>query len=71
VNGQARRAPGVVRMCLSGEPADLENLAHYLARGGTGPGEAIEVTGESGLYANRRDPGWRLYLTVRLTTGEQ
>ena len=64
----ARQAPGVVRVRLSGEPADLENLARVLSHGGTGPDGAMEVIEESAPYPNRRDPGWRCYLTVRLTT---
>ncbi len=64
----ARQAPGVVKVRLSGEPAGLEHLARFLT---SDAGPAIEVIEESGLYANRRDPGWRLYLTVRVTTGDQ
>jgi hypothetical protein len=71
VSGGARQAPGVVKIRLAGEPADLENLAHLLSRGGACTDAAIEVIGESALYANRRDPGYRLYLTVRITTGDQ
>jgi hypothetical protein len=61
-----------VRVRLSGEPADLEHLAQFLGRGGTSPeGAMTEVLEESGLYASRRGPGWRLYLTIRITTGDQ
>jgi hypothetical protein len=70
VNRQAGQAPGVVKIRLSGEPADLESLTHILSCGPTKT-EAIEVIEESALYANRRDPGCRLYLTVRLTPGDQ
>jgi len=63
---QAGQAPGVVKVRLSGEQADLEHLAHFLT---SDAGEVIEVIEESALYANRRDPGWRCYLTVRVTTG--
>lgn len=71
MNRPARRAPGVVRVALSGEPADLETLAHVLTRIGLGPAGAVEVIEESRLYPNRRDPGYRLYLTVRITPGGQ
>lgn len=37
-----------MKIRLSGEPADLENLA-----------QVIKVIEESGLYANRRDLGRR------------
>ncbi len=59
----AGQAPGVVTVRLSGEAAGPEHLAHLLTNG-TGP--AIEVIEES---ANRRDPGWRCYLTVHVTQG--
>ena len=61
---QAGTAPGVVKIRLSGNPADLTRLAHALYGAGA---DGIEVLEESALYANRRDPGWRCYLTVRIT----
>ena len=57
------QAPGVVKIRLAGDPADLTHLAQLLARAGG----AVEVIEESAPYANRRDPGCRLYLTVRIT----
>ena len=56
-------APGVVKVRLSGELADIEALAAAL----TGPA-AVEVIDRSGPRANRYDPGQRVYLTVRITT---
>jgi hypothetical protein len=67
---RAGQAPGVVKVRLSGDPADLERFAQFLTGGSRGAGEAVEVIEESGLYANRRDPGCRLYLTVRLIQGD-
>ena len=60
---QDRPAPGVVHVRLTGIPADAEALAAVLA--GT-PGVQI-LTGPDGPYPSRRQPGHRLYLTVRLT----
>ena len=62
--GQAGTAPGVVKIRLSGDPADLGRLAHVLTRSAA---DCVVVLEESALYANRRDPGWRCYLTVRIT----
>jgi hypothetical protein len=56
-------APGVVKLRLSGTAADIGVLDGLLA---ALPG--VEVLDRSGVYANRRDPGERVYLTVRLTT---
>ena len=60
---QDRPAPGVVHVRLTGLPADATALAAVLA--GT-PGVQI-LTGPDGPYPSRRQPGHRLYLTVRLT----
>ena len=60
---QDRPAPGVVHVRLTGVPADAGALAAVLA--GT-PGVQI-LTGPDGPYPSRRQPGHRLYLTVRLT----
>ena len=60
---QDRPAPGVVHVRLTGVPAAAEALAAVLA--GT-PGVQI-LTGPDGPYPSRRQPGHRLYLTVRLT----
>ncbi len=63
MSGRAGLAPGVVKIRLSGDPASLTQLAQVLA----GVGGPVEVIEESALYANRREPGWRCYLTVRIT----
>jgi hypothetical protein len=63
VTRQDRPAPGVVQVRLSGLPADAEALAAVLA---AAPGVQI-LTGPDGPYPNRRQPGHRLYLTLRLT----
>ena len=60
---QDRSAPGVVHVRLTGVSADAEALAAVLA--GT-PGVQI-LTGPDGPYPSRRQPGHRLYLTVRFT----
>jgi hypothetical protein len=61
VSGQAGTAPGVVKVRLSGELADIEAVAMVL---GAGLGQAIEQIERSAPYPNRRDPGVRVYLTV-------
>ena len=63
MSGQDRPAPGVVHVRLTGVLADAEALAAVLA--GI-PGVQI-LTGPDGPYPSRRQPGHRLYLTVRLT----
>jgi hypothetical protein len=66
---QAGQAPGVVKIRLSGERADIEQAAGLLARAGA------EVLDRSRPRPNRDDPGERVYLTVRLAAragqGEQ
>ena len=63
MTGQDRPAPGVVQVRLSGHPDDADALAAVLA---TIPAVQI-LTGPDGPYPNRRQPGHRLYLTLRLT----
>ena len=63
MSGQDRPAPGVVQVRLSGHPADADALAAVLA---SIPAVQI-LSGPDGPYPNRRQPGHRLYLTVRLT----
>ena len=64
-NGE-RAAPASSRrgpLRLSGLPADADALATVLARV-----PAVQIlSGPDGPYPNRRQPGHRLYLTVRLT----
>ena len=60
---QDRPAPGVVHVRLTGVPADAAALAAVLAAT-----PAVQIlTGPDGPYPSRRQPGHRLYLTVRLT----
>ena len=63
MSGQDRPAPGVVQVRLSGHQADAGALAAVLA---SIPAVQI-LSGPDGPYPNRRQPGHRLYLTVRLT----
>lgn len=53
-----RQAPGVVKVRLSGDRADIEAAAAALAG-------VCEVLDQSGPRPNRYDPGKRVYLTVR------
>jgi hypothetical protein len=63
VTRQGQLAPGVVQVRLSGHPDDAGALTAILA---STPAVQI-LTGPAGPYPNRRQPGHRLYLTVRLT----
>ena len=63
MSGQDRPAPGVVQVRLSGLLADADALAAVLA---SIPAVQI-LSGPDGPYPSRRQPGHRLYLTVRLT----
>jgi hypothetical protein len=66
VTGQAGQAPGVVKIRLSGATGDVEVLADVLSAS-----PSAEVIDRSAPYPNRRDPGERVYLTVRITKGGQ
>ncbi len=55
----SQRAPGVVKVRLSGDRADIDIVAAVLA--GT-----CEVLDRSGPRVNRYDPGERVYLTIRI-----
>ena len=63
MTGQAGLAPGVVKVRLSGDPADIEVVAEILSGY---PGAGVEVLDRSAPYPNRRDPGARVYLTLRI-----
>jgi hypothetical protein len=54
----ARQAPGVVKVRLSGDRADIEAVTAVLAG-------ACEVLDRSGPRPNSYDPGERVYLTIR------
>jgi hypothetical protein len=67
VSGQAGQAPGVVKVRLSGAAEDLEVVAELLS---DCPGTGVEVLDRSAPYPNRRDPGERVYLTLRISEPE-
>jgi hypothetical protein len=62
----AETAPGVVEVRVSGEMPDIVRFTDLLTRM---PG--LEVLATRGTRPNRRNPGVRVRLTVRLPTGEQ
>lgn len=62
-------APGVVRVRLSGAAADVGAAAAVFSGGASA--DDIEVIETSGRYPNRRDPGERLYLVIRLAAAGQ
>ncbi len=59
---QAGQARGVVKIRPSGAAGDVEVLADVLSAS-----PAAEVIDRSAPYPNRRDPGERVYLTLRIT----
>lgn len=63
MSGQAAQAAGVVKVRLSGAPADISRIAALLADNG------VEMLDTSGSRPNRYDPGLRVYMTVRVTPG--
>jgi hypothetical protein len=60
---QAGQARGVVKLRLSGAPAEVEMLATLLA---DYAGSGQDVLERSAPYPNRRDPGVRVYLTLQI-----
>jgi len=64
---QAAQAPGVVKVRLSGAPADVEMLAQLLA---DYAGSGLDVIERSAPYPNRRDFGVRVYLTLQITEAQ-
>ncbi len=62
----AGQAPGIVKVRLSGEPADVELLATLLA---DYAGSGLDVLERSAPYPNRRDFGVRVYMTLQITDG--
>jgi hypothetical protein len=54
----------VVQVRLIGEPSDVRRIRDLLA------GAGAEVLTASGARVNRRDPGVRVHLTVRVAGGE-
>jgi len=59
VSDMTGAAPGVVKARLSGAAGDIAAVAEVLAR-------EFGVIERSASYPNRRDPGERVYLTVRI-----
>ena len=51
--------PVLTEVRLSGGPADIDAAAAVLAAG-------TEIIARRGPYPNRRDPGVRVYLTIRV-----
>lgn len=64
MSGARQSAPGVVEIRLSGTHADTDKLLAVLE---AAPG--VEVLTWSAAYPNRRSPGHRVYLIVRLAAG--
>ena len=65
---QAGQAPGIVKIRLSGAAGDVAMVAALLT---DYDGCGIDVIEQSAPYPNRRDPGERVYLTVRIGPGER
>jgi hypothetical protein len=63
-SGQQAGVAGVVQVRLMGEAADIRRVREMLAAAGA------EVLTASGSRVNRRDPGGRVHLSVRLPGGE-
>ena len=67
---QAGQAPGVVEVRLSGTAEDTATVVSVLERLATGlpvTTVGLEILHRSGARANRRDPGERTYVLVRVT----
>jgi hypothetical protein len=62
VSGEPAQDPGVVRVRLSGERGDIDRLVALWPC-------TAEVIQRSGPRPNRREPGVRVYLTVRVAGG--
>ncbi len=63
MTGQAGQAPGVVKVRISGSAGDIEVISEILSGYGA---SGVEVLDRSAPYPNRRDPGQRVYLTLRI-----
>jgi hypothetical protein len=69
VSRQERQAPGTVELRLSGSPEDTGTLISVLERLAAGlpvTTVAMEILHRSRARANRRDPGERVYVLVRV-----
>jgi len=74
VSRQAWQAPGVVEVRLSGMSEDTATVISVLERLASGlPVTTIglEIVHRSGPRPNRRDPGERVYVLVRVTGAGQ
>jgi hypothetical protein len=60
MHGRLASEPGVVKIRLMGERADISRAAGLLTEAGA------EVLDASGPRPNRYDPGVRVHLTIRL-----
>ena len=60
MTGTPGQAPGVVKVRLSGDVADMDMVTAMLAAAGA------EILDQSAPRPNRRDPGERIYLTIRI-----
>lgn len=70
MNRRERQAPGTVELRLSGSPEDTGILISVLERLAAGlpvTTVGLEILHRSGARANRRDPGERTYVLVRVT----
>jgi predicted transcriptional regulator len=63
-SAQQAGLPGVVQVRLMGDAGDIRRVRELLAAAGA------EVLTASGARVNRRDPGVRVHLTVRLPGGD-
>jgi len=69
VSRQAGQAPGTVELRLSGSPEDTGAVISVLERLAAGlpvTTVGLEILHRSGSRANRRDPGERTYVLVRV-----
>jgi hypothetical protein len=74
VSRRAGQAPGVVELRLSGAAEDTATVISVLERLAAGlpvTTIAVEILYRSGARANRRDPGERVYVLVRVTGAGQ
>ena len=70
----ASTAPGIAEVRLSGSAEDVATLVSVLDRLGAGlpvTTVGVEILTRSAPYLNRRDPGQRVYLTVRVQTRKE
>jgi len=69
---EAGQAPGTVELRLSGAAEDTSTVISVLERVAAGlpvTTVGLDILHKSGQRANRRDPGGRVYLLVRVRPG--